>query len=164
MIWSVRRDRRSTRLALGGLAALPVLLATSLLVVTPAERIIAVCRELARAVDEGDIAAIGARLSPKFESETLDKAAFLEVIERRLGEVRIDAPRLRSFNVEFPDADTGVATFAASGRVRTARMYGHFPSRWRLTFLRSGDTWLASRIEALPVPPLNVSILGRWLQ
>jgi hypothetical protein len=162
--WSRRRDRGSARAMTIGFIAAAMLLALPGLVVTRREQIIAECRELARAVDDGDVAAIDARLAEDFRIGDLDRAAVVGRLTDTLTRFRVDDPRLRRFEVSFPTPNTAVATFAASARVRSAEsLYDRLPSRWRLTF-RETEGWKVARLESLPVPPLNLPSVEAWLR
>jgi len=163
-IWSARRDRASLRLLFVWIGALPVLLTVSVVVVTPSEQVAAVCRQLAREVDQGNIAGISAHLADDFSAAGLDRIEFLEAIKSRLSEIRIDNPRLRAFTIEFPGDSSAEANFNASCRVRAPRMYAYIPSRWRVGLRRHDETWLVTGLQSLPVPPLHVSDLRQWLR
>ena len=133
------------------------LIAVNLLVVTPRERIDASCRELGRLVDEGNVAAIDARLAQDFAAGELDRQAFLERATSTLTRTRIDLVRLHGVNVEIQDAHTATATLDARCNVRSSEGFsGAIPSRWRLEFVFREDDWLVRRVESIPVPPLNL--------
>jgi hypothetical protein len=163
-VWSVRRDRFAARLAWGGFAAIALLEALSLSVQTNREQIIALCRQLAREVDAGNVAAIGEHLADDFEAGGMDRNRFLDAAAAALSAYRVDRPRLHSFEFEWPDENTAVTEFAALCRVRAPRMYGQIPSRWRLTLQRADDEWRVRRIQSVPVPPLHVADLRQWLE
>lgn len=163
-IWSARRDRTAARLVWSGFAAIALLQTAALLIDTPAERIVALCRAMAKAVDEGEITTLARHLHSDFTAGGLDKEEFVSAVSSALTRYRVDNPRLRRFAVEFPAEGEARATFNASSRVRTARSYGHIPSRWRAHFRDYQGTWQLTRLESLPVPPLHVADLGQWLR
>ncbi len=160
VLWSRRRSRGLARLIWIGLAATPVLLVLCHLVVTPRERIIALCHELASAVETGDMAAIEERLAADFEAAGLGGAELVDRLEQTLTRHHVIKPRLDRFEVTLPTDRVGEVTFGAICRVESYE--GHFdrlPSRWRLTLRKGGDTWEVITIETLPVPPLHARSL-----
>ena len=164
-VWSWRRSRRAVRCVYGGFAAAPLLFTASVLIVTPREQLIRLCADLSSHVDDGNVAAIEQRLAGDFEAGHLDRAAFIERLEDTLTQYRIDNPRLQGFQTTFPDADVGIAVFHASARVRSPDLvYDWIVSRWRLHCRRSVDGWQVIKLESLPTPPLNVSLVEDWLR
>ena len=164
-LWRQRPGRATARAVWVGFAAIPLLITMSIVVVTPRERIIAVCHELASHVDEGHIAGIAEHVADDFATEGFDRTALLDGIERALTTVRVDSPRLRRFEVTFSDEDTALTTFSATCRVRSDDFQqDRLLSRWGITFRRSDDRWLVVRIESIPVPPLHFRRLGEWLR
>jgi hypothetical protein len=134
-----------------GFAAIPVSLLLSVLVVTPRERIIGICRDLAAMVDRGDVRAIGRHLSDEFEVDGIDRDEFLYHVERILTQCHIDDARLRRFDVTFPSDVEGLAGFTAACTVRSSDVfYDRMVSRWRLTFRRHGQAWRVTGIETVP--------------
>ena len=132
---------------------------------TPRERIIQLCEELAEFVDEGNVTAIGLRLTDDFVLEDYDRQTFLARVERSLTEYRVDDPRLSSFRVELSDSDNGTVEFHASARVRSQDLVQDWvPSRWRLTVRKVGGEWLVSRIEALSVGPPGLGNVLEWVR
>ncbi len=163
--WWRRRGRRAARAVWVGLVAIPALMTISIVVVTPRERVIAICRELAGYVDDGDVLGIAGHVAGDFEANGFDRAALLEGVERALARVRVDSPRLRRFEVTFPDQGTGLATFNVTCRVRSVDFqHDLLASRWRITFHGRGAVWRVASIESLPVSPLNFRRLSEWLR
>ncbi len=159
-LWSRRRSPGLSRLIWTCLAATPVLLVLCHLVVTPRERIIALCHELASAVEAGDMAAIEERLAADFEAAGLNGADLVDRVEQTLTRHHVIKPRLGGFEVTFPTDRVGEVTFRAICRVESYEGYfDRLPSRWRLTLRRGGDTWEVITIETLPVPPLHARSL-----
>ncbi len=152
-IWSWRRSRVWARGVWIGLGAIPVLPLVSILVVTPREQIVGLCRDLAALVDEGDAAAIGRHLASDFEAAGLDRLEFLERAERTLGRYHVDDARLHRINVSFPREEEGVAVFDSACRVRSADAFlDRLTARWRVTFRSRGRLWRVRKIEAVPTP------------
>jgi len=152
-VWSWRRSPRSARVVWAGFIALPLMIVVSSLLVTNRETLIAICTELGAAVERGDVRAIGSRLHEECYAEGLDREEFLRRAEQTLIRYRINDVQLRRFEVTFPEENVGIVEFTAIAHVRSADIpYEFFTSRWRLTFRKSADSWLAARIEALPSP------------
>ena len=165
LLWRQRPGRVTARAVWLGAAAIPILIGMSIVVVTPRERIIAICHELAIYVDEVNIAGIAVHISDDFETDGFDRTALLDGIERALTTVRVDNLRLRRFEVTFSDEDTALATFSATCRVRSNDFQQErLSSRWGITFRLSNDRRLIERIESIPVPPLHFRRLGEWLR
>ena len=162
-VWSWKRTRWATWGVWLALAATPILLTLSITVVTPAETIIALCRQLARDVDEGNVPAIEASIAEEFQAEELDKERFIQRLEQALTDRRIDHPRLSAFDIETEGAKA-VATFHASCQVRTRdTTIRALPTRWRLDLRLREGAWRITRIEPLPTPPLNIRRLSDWM-
>lgn len=164
-VWSWRRTSTPARVVWSGFAALPLLIGLSMWVVTPRERIVQLCEGLAGFVDNGNITAIGLRLTDDFALEDYDRQAFLARVERSLTHYRVDNPHLSSFRVELSDSDHGTVEFHASARVRSPDLVQDWvPSRWRLTVRQVGDEWRVSRIEALSVGPPGLGNVLEWVR
>lgn len=162
--WSFSRRRGAAQAAWCAFGALPILLILSTIVVTPTERIITLCEQLAASVDQGDIAAIAQAFDDEFEACGYDRTAFLERAERTLTRYRIDHARLRNFAVMVSAGDRATVEFNASGLVRSAEVGAqHLSSRWRLTLRARNNLWVLTKIESLPTPPLNVGDPCTWL-
>jgi|CXWL01.1.fsa_nt_gi hypothetical protein len=133
-----------------------VLVAASWMIVTPRERIVATCRDLAHLVDEGNIAEIGTRLAPGFTAGGIHREEFLDRAAATLTHTRLDQIRLWSVIVEMETNGRAVATFNATCNIRTAEEFATaLPSRWRLRFTQHGEQWQLKEVETIPVPPLN---------
>ena len=163
--WANRRDRASVRAVLIGLGLLVFAPSVSLLVVTDREEIMTACDQLARAVDAGDLGAIHDALAPELTAASLDRAAFLERVERALTRFRVDQPRLWGFEIELGPSGRAVAEFSASAQIRAAEgVWDRLPTMWKLALRREGQRWRVTRIESLPVPPLNLRTTDDWLR
>ena len=82
-VWSRRRSDLTTRLVLGvliGAITLPIL---SHFVITPRERIVALCHELAGAVEASNIASIRRHLAADFEAAGLNRMEFADQVGGR---------------------------------------------------------------------------------
>jgi hypothetical protein len=142
-----------------------LLMGTSVVVVTPGEEIIAACEDLARAVDDGNVAFIGSRLADAFQTEDVDRDTFLLRLQSALTRGRVDRPRLRRFEITFADPYHVVVALDATAQVRFAEgSAGRLPSRWRLAFRKSPDGWRLTSVQSVPVPPLNLRNLDPWLR
>ncbi len=164
VIWSRWRTRLWSRAVWCGFVVLVVAPLLSVAVTTPRERIISLCRSLARLVDEGEPLGMKSFLSKDFRAGELDAVSFLEKVEVSLTRYRVDHPRLARFQVDFQDALNATATFDAHCAVRSVDTYrDHVFSRWRLTFRRDDGAWRVTHLEAVPTPLSPVRRLGDWL-
>ncbi|MEK6676112.1 MAG: hypothetical protein AABZ47_10720 [Planctomycetota bacterium] len=155
--WSWQRTRNAARCVWIGFGLIPILLILSRIVVTPGERMMIVCRELAQAVDDGDMAAIGSKLSPNFEAGGFDRAELLVRAERALTQTRVDDESLWGFDIRVDGSDSGVVEFTVSARVRTSDLdLGWIHTRWRVQLRKANDHWSVAQLEPLPIPPLNL--------
>lgn len=163
--WANRRDTSSARAVWIGVGLMILAPTVSILVVTVREEIAEACEGLARAVDEGDVAAISEMLAPEFTAGGLDRAVFVERVERALTRFRVDQPRLWGYEIDLSSDGSAVATFSASAQLHGADgVWDRLPTRWKVSFRLEGRSWRAERIESVPVPPLNLRTTDDWLQ
>jgi hypothetical protein len=163
-VWSWRRGPVCSRAVWSGFAMFPTVLVLSVVVVTPRERIIRLCRELAALVEVGNVGAIDAHLAEDFEAAGFDRQEFLERVTETLTNHRVDDARLSRFVVTFPGGRDAVAEFHAVCRVRSSNAHqDRLLSRWRLTFRGQGNVWKVGEIEALPTPLSPISNLPQCL-
>jgi len=164
-VWSWRRTRAANRAVWAGLIALPLLMLVSTLVETGREQLIATCRSLARNVERGEVWAIKSRLAPGFEAAQLDRAAFGERLEPALQRYAVGNVRLSRFGFAFDADDRATVALSASCNVRTAdRFMNRVLTRWRVRFIRAGDEWLITSLEAVPTPFSPVRHLRDWIR
>lgn len=162
-VWSRRRTRRSARAVWIGLGLTALLPAISRIVVTPRERIVQTCHELANLVDRGDVAGIDLYLTDDFQAEGLDRFDFIEQLESALARYHVDDPRLRRFDVAVAGGDA-VAVFDAVCSVRSAdACFDRVASRWRVTFRQRAGSWRIASIEAIPTPLSPIRDLRAFL-
>lgn len=153
VVWRRRRTRGSTRIVVAGLLAMPLLILISIGVVTPGERMITICHELADAVAQADVVGIDRRLDDNFEAVDLNRSAFVERVERTLTRFHVQDAHLYRFSVTFPQPEMGVVEFSTTCFIDAMNVtHQRLLSRWRLTFRQSGRTWLVTSIEAVPTP------------
>jgi len=165
VIWSQRRTLVWARAVWVGVGLIPACLTLSVVIETPRERVIAFCWELARAVDEGETSSIAVHFAEDFQAEGLDRAGFVQRLEQTLTRFRVDHPRLRNFEVTFPTVESAIVTLTTTCLVRSVdAVFGHLPSRWRLSLRRDGESWLVVKIESIPIPPLNLRYVRDWLR
>ena len=151
-IWSWRRTQRTGAVAIAGLIAIPVLVFIQAIVVTDAEAIRRVCRQMADAVAKGDVDAVADCLSDRFRIEDgdriWDKSAVVERIRGVLSERwDVEEQRLSAFKISVAH-QRATATFKATCRLITSEMMiPHHESFWRLTMVAEEGTWRAERIE-----------------
>ncbi|MFH0980090.1 MAG: hypothetical protein V2A79_00940 [Planctomycetota bacterium] len=151
-IWARWRTRRSRRLALGGLVAGGLLLALQPLVVTDRERIIAVCKEMAYAIEDRQIDRVGRHIASEFEVGSIDREALLGSLTRVLARVHVEKPRLSGFRVSVAGLEAR-ATFQARCRVANSEFVQEgMLSGWELTFRKVDNRWQVIAIKPLPTP------------
>ena len=132
---------------------MPLLITISISVVTPGEQIITICRELAHAVEQADVAGMDRRLDDDFEAVDLNRGAFVDRVERTLTRWHVQDARLYRFSVTFPQPERGVVEFNTSCFIDALDVtHQRLLSRWRVTFKQSGRAWLVTRIEVVPTP------------
>ena len=152
-VWSRRRTRGSRRVAVAGLLVMPLLMTVSFGVVTPGERIITICRELAHVVEQADVVGLDRRLDVDFEAVDLNRGAFVDRVERSLSRFHVKDAHLYRFSVTFPQPEMGVVEFNTSCFIDALDVtHQRLLSRWRLTFRQSDRVWLVTRVEAVPTP------------
>lgn len=165
LLWARRRTTRTAQAAWVALAATVILPALSVLVVTPAERIIDICHGIAHAIERGDVQTVSTHIALDFRAGELDRDALRRRLQSALSRARVDRSRLHSFEINLSSDALAVATFRARCRIRTSETtLNALPSRWRVTFRREGNAWRITHVESLPVPPLNLRRLSDWLR
>ncbi len=133
------------------------LAAASWAIVTPQERIIAICRDLARFVDEGNVTEIGRRLALDFTTNGMNREEFLDRLDAALTRSHLDQVWLRNINVEMENDARAVVSIGVTCNVRTPEGFvASLPSRWRLRFSKPGEQWLLKEVESIPIPPLHL--------
>ncbi len=169
-IWIWQRTRVWARTVGVSLAAMPVLLLLSHFVVTPRERVIELCQDLAALALKGDVGGIGRHLSDDFEVAGLDRVEFLARVEDNLQRHRVENLSLHTFEVLFQRRTEAIAVFNAVCTVSSDDIFlGRLVSRWRLTFQDRGRSWQVLKVEALRTPlsstsrPVGVRNVRDWL-
>lgn len=166
-LWSWRRSRGTARAAWIGFGLLPALAGASILIVTDKERMIRVCHDMARAVEEADVDAIAARLSPELRAGGLEREAFLDRLRGALTKHRLKWVELSRFDRTDVDGRMNGATleFNATCDVSTSdAAFERLRTRWRLSFEWAGHRWFVTRMEALPTPFSPIRDLDDFLR
>lgn len=150
-IWSRRRTPLTGRMALGGLIAIPLLVAAQFLVVTEQERIIRLCRELAKAVGQADIAAIGPHISEDFQvrcgDRLLEKSELLDEVERVLAKWDVEEERLGAFEIVV-HGEAATSAFQATCRLISNDLeVPRHVSRWRIKLAKTDAAWQVTHIQ-----------------
>ncbi|MCP4592958.1 MAG: hypothetical protein GY842_19655 [bacterium] len=162
--WARRRTRRWRMAVYASFALGPLLLMVQAMVVTDREAIIALCRELAWAAEDGDVASIGGQISPGFAEGSMDRAEFLAALEGVLTRVKVEDPRLTRFEVSCA-AGRGRVVFDARARlVSSEYIEAVRQSRWELTLERTGDGWRVVAMQPRPTPFFPFSSLAEVLR
>lgn len=164
-IWSSRRTRAASRAVWIGLVALPTLMLVSTVVHTEREKLMALCRTLARHIQHGEARPIESRLADDFSAAGLDRDAFIERLEPALERFGLDNIRLTQFDITFDGDDRATVELSASCNVRTAdRFLSQVLSRWRVVFARIHGEWQITTIEAVPTPFSPIRNLRDWIR
>lgn len=161
-LWSWRRSDLTRRTVWIGLAALPLMLILSHQVVTTRERIMALCKRLADAVEEGDVPFIMRHLDAKFRLDEMDRDAVSTRLTATLSRVRVSDIQLSAFDIILTDDHRATASFRSTCHVRAEEVpYEWLLFAWKLTLRAAGESWIIERIDSVPVPPLNIK---HWRQ
>lgn len=151
-LWARQPTARARWAALAGLALAPVLLWVQAMVVTDRERITAVCRKMADAMEAGDVAALGRHVAPLFAVGDVGRTDLLESLTRVLSRIRVEEPRLSDFEVSV-ERDRARASFQAACRLVTqSAIESGMVSRWELSFREIDARWQVVEIKPLPTP------------
>ena len=164
-LWSHLRRRWCARLVWVGFAALPLLLLLQHFVVTPREQIITLCRELAEFVEDGDLMAIRARLSPDLDAEGMDRDELIDLAERTLTRYHVTHARLSGFEVSFPAHGPATAQFKATCEPVTQEEFlDRVLTAWRIQLRRTAGGWEVIRIEMRETPFSPLSSLHQLIR
>ena len=153
LLWWVRRwARPAGRLLVGYLVLAVGLLVVQALVVTDAEKVRRVTRELARAVDFGEIELIRAYLADDFASWGYDRDGFVEFVYGRLEVYQVDEVWVGGAELRIEGVRAQIE-FTARGRVGTNETgLQPYLGRWRLRLRREAGKWVVTRVEYLAGP------------
>ncbi len=170
------RSRRRVWMTLG---VCVVLIAMQYAVVTPREALEAMVARLARAVDEGDVAAIGAcidedgvRFGRGLEAERVTKEEFLAAVNVGLQAYQVDEAGTGGFTMTI-DGDEATLTFRAVADLRQQeRVEYHTPTQWEVHCVRRAEGWkldgivsakvaLGSVVQGLDIMPELRGWVGR---
>lgn len=159
-LWSWQRGRFTKRVVWSGLAAMPLLLLLSHLVVTPRERIIDLCRRLAAAVERGDVPFVVRHLDARFQWEQYDRAQFADRLKSALTRARVADIRLFRFDVAPAGDGRLIAAFRSTAHVRGDDWpYEWIAHDWKLTLRPDGTSYLIERLDSQT--PQNLRHLRR---
>jgi len=124
------------------------------LVETDREQIEATVAAMARAVDDGDIPALGAHIDQSFEDRQLDRRAWLEDVRQRLQRWRIDDAKVGGF-VTRVNGNTAEVAFRARCDWRGSNQQSPqtVGSTWKLGFIRRDDGWKLRQILSAQFGP-----------
>lgn len=144
-IWLRRRTRLTGRLAIGVIAAIPILFALQATVVTDRERARGVCEALAGALSDGDLRVLATHISDDFRIGSGDRAwsksDFLARCKNTLSIWDIDDAQLSRFDISV-DGALATARFQATCRLISADiMVARHISRWKVELVRVGEFW-----------------------
>jgi len=164
-LWSWRRTTPTRRAVWIGFAAMPVLIVFSASITTTRERIILLCHDLARYVEEGNAAAILARLADDFNVDGLTLGEFEPRLMGALKRYRIDRPSLSRFDVALDGSNHATAVFDAACYVRfDDAIADRVHTRWFVLLRRTRDRWLVTGVKLIPRPLSPLRDLRTWIQ
>lgn len=146
---AVHRQRRTDRSRRGLFITLGVCAALVLvqnLVVTDREALETLVVRMARAVDQGDIGALGEHVDDGFAGQAMDKAELLARANATLQRWQVDEPRIGAVRPEV-DGDAATVSFRVVCDLRSdsATQYNTM-SHWKLHCVRRPDGWRMDRI------------------
>ena len=138
--WMTDRSRRMVWMSV---ACCALLIAIQKFVVTDREALREMVRTMARAVEQGDIAALDERFDDEIILGTYTgKEAVMKHARLRLQKYDVNEARVSGFQIEV-DGDAATVAFQAVFDVRgvQANPYYATPTQWQLRFLRHPDGW-----------------------
>lgn len=163
--WAVVGTRAAARDAWVTLGLAIGLLVLNVAIVTPRERITAICHELAAAAEAGDVQVIRGYVADSFTAAGVDRAAFMDQVESTLTRYHLEEAKVWSLDVVIGPSDTATAEFFGGARVIAADAFlDQVFARWRLTFVRTAAGWRVSRVEVLPTPLSPIRSLDQVLR
>jgi hypothetical protein len=135
------------------LACCAFLVLLNQLVTTDSERIEEAVATLAKAVDDGEVPAIGSKIDDEFQYRHWDKAGFVAELNNKLQDWRIDAVKVGRFDVQI-EGDLAKVSFRAScdWKGRNESQAG-IASVWTQEWVRRPDGWKLRRIVSAKVGP-----------
>jgi len=138
--WMTTRSRRMVWISL---AFCVLLIAIQKLVVTDREALRDMVRMMARAVEQGDVAALGERFDDEIIFGTYaGKEAVMRHARLRLQQYDVNEVRVSGFQIKV-DGDAATVAFQAVCDVRgvQANPYYATPTQWQLRCVRHPDGW-----------------------
>lgn len=158
--WLRRRTPQSKRAVWIGLLLSMALLFLQAAVVTDQERLRLVCGELVRATQAGDVDAIAAQVSARFDVRGTDRDEFLARVTQTLTRVRVENARVRYGEIVVRD-DRADVRFRVNCRVvaSEAGPIDVLGSAWLAGFAREGDAWRLIAVDPQPTPSFPVGRL-----
>jgi hypothetical protein len=143
-----RRFTAASRRGIWITAGLGVLLiGLQALVETDREAIQGMVRDTARAVQGGDVSAIGQRIDEAFQTRGMDKQQLLASANLTLQRWQVNSSRTSGFRIEL-DGDEATVSFRVICDLRSATwVQENTPSQWTLRCIRRPDGWKVLRIE-----------------
>ena len=121
------------------------------MVTTERERLSVVCDALVKAVDVGHVAAIESHVSGSFDAEGYDKEGFMEFVSRGLERADVENASVKVDSIEINGSKASVIIFADC-LINTDGYSGKLPSKWRLTFEKTGDAWKLIEVTPISTP------------
>ena len=138
--WMTARSRRMVWMSL---ALCGLLIAIQKLVVTDREALRDMVRTMARAVEQGDVAALGERFDDEIIlGSNTGKEAVLQHVHLRLQRYDVNEARVSGFQIEI-EGDAATVAFQAVCDLLgvQANPYYSTLTQWQLRCVRHGDGW-----------------------
>jgi len=134
------------------LAVCALFIMQSLMIKTDRERLIELIREMAVAVDRGDVRAVEQRLDETFLADGRDKPTFTAEVNDWLQRWQIDEAKIGRKVEVVIDNDSSMLTFRAFCDARNNRdtYYGTI-SKWQVSCIRRERDWKVQGVKLLNV-------------
>jgi SnoaL-like domain len=134
-----------------------VLFIIQTIVVTERERILDRLDLFVQAIETPSPGALAAIIAANYESEGMDRAAFLDALDRWLAHIDVYDTRYRRRDVDI-HGDTAQMTLGAGATVHRDGGAGEMHvGRWRIDWVREQDEWRirAIRVELIDAMPIE---------
>ena len=135
------------------LAACVLLIVMQRLVVTDREAIEVLVRGLVRAVDDGDMAAVEARVDDAFRSGPTDKQRLMAMMHQRLQQWQVNGARINALTIDVQGDSADVRFRVICDRTSQSHSQDTVPSLWRLRCARTDGRWRMAGIEDAQMGP-----------
>ena len=145
--------RRSGRVRplLAGVTVAAVLLLVQWLVVTQREHAGRILKSIETDIVASRTGALAAALAPNFETDGLDRDAFLAYVRRQLERIKVRWVDRWRLEVAESEADRFVATAVYTADVIAEVHAGTVSGTWSITFIRTPAGWKIARVQPVRI-------------